>query len=104
MLTSSNPSPLGGSTSVDQIMKLATPSGTGGVRGIFSSLLAGADGRGEAGRRSAWASTVRTTTAISEVAKLAPRQRRTPPPNGTQVPGPGADSRNRSGRKVPGSG
>jgi hypothetical protein len=42
MLTSSNPSPLGGSTSVDQIMKLATPSATGGVRGVFSSLLAGA--------------------------------------------------------------
>src|SRR4051812_23336963 len=50
------------------------------------------------------ASTVAITTFISSVAKAAPRQRRTPPPNGTHVYGSGAPSRKRSGRKACGSG
>src|SRR3954447_13104252 len=39
-----------------------------------------------------------------EVAKLAPMQRRRPPPNGIQVNVPGGESRKRSGRKAYGSG
>jgi hypothetical protein len=41
---------------------------------------------------------------ISNIAKLAPRQRRTPPPKGIHVYVPGGDSRKRSGRKASGSG
>ena len=46
----------------------------------------------------------RRTAAISNSAKLAPRQRRIPPPNGIQLYVPAGDSRKRSGRKRCGSG
>ena len=36
-------------------------------------------------RRSTLSATARSTAFISNSAKLAPRQRRTPPPNGIQV-------------------
>jgi hypothetical protein len=44
------------------------------------------------------------TVCISNCAKLAPRQRRMPPPKGIQVYVPGWVSRKRSGRKAVGSG
>jgi hypothetical protein len=44
------------------------------------------------------------TVFISKIAKLAPRQRRTPPPNGIHVYVPAGDSRKRSGLKRSGSG
>ena len=46
----------------------------------------------------------RSTCFISNIAKLAPRQRRTPPPNGIQVYVPAGCSRKRSGRNASGSG
>ena len=42
-------------------------------------------GRGDAGARSRRSSTPRCTIRISSSAKAAPRQRRTPPPNGIQA-------------------
>jgi len=50
------------------------------------------------------AATARSTTFISKIAKLAPRQRRTPPPNGIHVYVPAGCSKNRSGRNRKGSG
>jgi hypothetical protein len=45
-----------------------------------------------------------SATRISISANAAPRQRRTPPPNGTHEYVDGPPSRNRSGRKAYGSG
>ncbi len=61
-------------------------------------------GRGPAGASSKRASTSRATIFISCSAKLAPRHRRRPPPNGIHVYVPGCLPRNRSGRNAFGSG
>ena len=57
-----------------------------------------------AGRTSHSRRSSRSTICISSSAKLAPRQRRRPPPNGIQVYVPGRWPRKRSGRKAYGSG
>src|SRR5205814_903906 len=61
-------------------------------------------GRGSVAASSVRARIRRVTTRISWRAKLAPRQRRVPPPNGIHVYVSGASSpRNRSGRKSSGA-
>ena len=60
--------------------------------------------RGPAGATVKRSAAARRTMRISSRAKLAPMQRRRPPPNGIQVYVPGLASRKRSGRNAYGSG
>src|SRR5207237_1363335 len=55
-------------------------------------------GTGSAGSSRTLETIADRTACISNSAKLAPRQRRTPPPNGIQVYVPAGRSRKRSGR------